>query len=107
LAEVSVEGLELRFPELPVVRDPPGGARERRGRQPAVMDPAVARARDQAGVLENAKVLGNGRQRDVERLGELGHGRLAVGEARHHRAPGGIGERAKRRVEGARRGCHR
>ena len=65
------------------------------------MEPAVALAHEQAGVLEDAEVFGDGRQRDVEGLRELGHRGLAHREPGEHRAAGGIGERVKGRVEGA------
>jgi len=51
---VTAEGIELCVPEAAVVRDPAGGARERRAPEPAVVGPAPALAREQAGALEDA-----------------------------------------------------
>src|SRR5437660_12247117 len=63
VGEVPAEGVELCVPEAAVVRDPAGGAGERRAPEPAVVGPAPALAREQAGALEDAQVLGNRRQR--------------------------------------------
>jgi hypothetical protein len=103
---VTAEGVELYVPEAAVVRDPAGGAGERRAPEPAVVGPAPALAGEQAGALEDAQVLGDRRQRDAERRRELGHGGLARRETRQHRPPRGIGERAEGRVERARRRAH-
>jgi hypothetical protein len=102
LAEVSLQGVELRIPEAAVVRDPFRRARQRLGGEAAAVDPALARPREQAGVLEDAEVLGDRGQGDGEGLGQLGDRRLALRETGQQRAARGIGERPERRVEGQR-----
>jgi hypothetical protein len=59
----------------------------------------VARLLDESGVLEHLQVLGNGREAQVERLGELAHRRLAVRQPFEDRPPGGIGECRERHAE--------
>jgi hypothetical protein len=51
-----------------------------------------ASARDEPGALQDLEVLGDGLDADGEGLGEVADRRLALGEAREDRAPGGIGE---------------
>jgi len=84
------------------MRDPLRRARQRRGAEAAAVDPALARAHEQAGALEHADVLGDGGQRDGEGRGQLGDRRLAFREAGQHRPARGIRERPERRVEGRR-----
>jgi hypothetical protein len=54
---------------------------------------------DESGVLQNAKMLDEARQRHAERLGELADRALSAAEPRKHRAPRGVGERAEDCVE--------
>jgi hypothetical protein len=50
-------------------------------------------------------MFGDRRQRDLERLGEIGHPGLSGGQAGEDRPPGRVRERRKDRVEV--RGCRR
>jgi hypothetical protein len=65
--------------------------------------PALALARDQAGALEYAHMLGDGGQRHPERRGDLAHARRATREPGQDRPPRGVGKRAERGVELLRR----
>src|SRR5215472_7304822 len=51
-----------------------------------------SRPADEPGVLEHPQVLVDGLQRHPVRLGQLAHGRVALGEPGHHVAPGRIRE---------------
>src|SRR5215467_4622919 len=87
-----VEPAEALVPEASVrlhpVRDLAQGSRL----EPAEAPLRVRALRDQARPLENLEVLRDGRLRHLERLGQLPHGRLAVGQAGQDGAPGGVGE---------------
>ena len=63
------------------------------------MDAAVDFTPEQARGFENAQVLGDGRQRDVEGSGKFGDGGFATGQPRENGAPGGIGKGPERRIE--------
>jgi hypothetical protein len=63
------------------------------------MDAAVDFTPEQACGFEDAQVLGDGGQRDVEGSGKFGDGSFAAGQPRENGAPGGIGERPERRIE--------
>jgi hypothetical protein len=60
-----------------------------RAARPALGVPA---ARDEAGALEHLEVPRNRGKADLERLGQLGHRRLAIGQAREDCEAHGIGE---------------
>ena len=63
------------------------------------MDAAVDFTPEQARGFEDAQVLGDRGQRDVEGRGKFGDGSFAAGQPRENGAPGGIGERPERRIE--------
>lgn len=63
------------------------------------MDAAVDFTPEQARGFEDAQVLGDGGQRDVEGSGKFGDGGFAAGQPRKNGAPGGIGKRPERRIE--------
>ena len=63
------------------------------------MDAAVDFSPQQAGGFEDAQVLGDGRERDVEGSGEFGDGSFAAGQPRENGAPCGIGKRPERRID--------
>jgi hypothetical protein len=63
------------------------------------VDPAVDFAVEQARGFEDAQVLGDGRERDVEGSGKFRDGGLAAGQPRENGAPCGIGKRPERRIE--------
>ena len=64
-----------------------------------MVDAAIDFAAQKAGGFKDAQVLGNGREGDVERGGELLDGGFALGEAGEDGAAGGVGEGAKGGVE--------
>jgi len=94
--------VELRFPELAVLRDPVGGLLHRLGRQAEAMDAPVNFAAKQARGFEDAQMLGNGGERHAERFGEIGDFGFAEREASEDGAASGIGESAEGRVESGR-----
>ena len=63
------------------------------------MDAAVDFAAEQSCGFEDAQVLGDGGQRDVEGSGKLGDGGFAAGQPRENGTPCGIGKRPERRIE--------
>ena len=65
------------------------------------MDAAVDFAVEQSRGFEDAQVLGNGGQRDVEGSGKFGDGSFAAGQPRENGAPCGIGKRPERGIERA------
>jgi len=60
------QGIELGFPEGPVGFDPRRGVFHGLESEAAAVDAAVNFAAEQAGGFENAKVLGDGREGDIE-----------------------------------------
>ena len=73
--------------------------REGLGVEPTPMGPALDSAPYQAGSLQGLQMFRDGRERDPERRGELGHGELTVGESVKHRPPGGIPEGPKHSIQ--------
>ena len=63
------------------------------------MDPAGDFAVEQAGGFEDAQVLGDGRERDVEGGRKFGDGGFATGQPREDGAPCGVGKGPERRIE--------
>jgi hypothetical protein len=96
------QGVELRVPENAVLADPLGHIFHRRGGEAAVVNTTVDGAGQQAGGFEDAKVFGNGGERDLKRFGELRDGGLAASQAGEDGAAGGVGESAESGVEGGR-----
>jgi hypothetical protein len=65
------------------------------------VDAAVDFAPEQARGFEDAQVLGDGRERDVEGRGKFGDGSFAAGQPSENGAPCGIGKRPKGGIEGS------
>jgi hypothetical protein len=63
------------------------------------MDAAVDLPLEEPGGFQHAQMFGYGRKGNIERLGQLRDGGLALREARENGAAGGIGERAEGSVE--------
>src|SRR5262245_61567 len=99
LTQVRVEAVEALLPEAPVEGRPVGDVLEGRRLQPARTPLRLAAAGDQSGALEHLQVLRDRRHAHVERLGELGDGRLARREPRENGAARRVRERRKRRAE--------
>jgi hypothetical protein len=67
--QVLRQGIELGFPEGPRGFNPRGGVFHAFRSEAAAVDAALNFAAEQAGGFENAKVLGDGREGDIERGG--------------------------------------
>src|SRR5580700_1301990 len=91
--EQVVEALVALVPEPLVAGQPGRHVAQRLGLQVTEPRGRAAGARDKARVLQHLQVPGDGRLGHPERLGELGHGGLAVGQPGQDRTPGRIGER--------------
>ena len=63
------------------------------------MDAAVDFTPEQAGGFEDAQVLGDRGERDVEGSGEFGDGSFAAGQPRENGAACGVGKRSEGRIE--------
>jgi hypothetical protein len=97
--EVSLELVELRFPEDPVAIEPRDGAVEGGAHELASPHASVTPDPGEPGALEHAKVLRETGERHVEASGELADRVLTTRQAHEDRAPRGIGERREGGVE--------
>src|SRR5205085_11067774 len=77
LLQVFVESIETFLPELAVVIHPAGHFFQRPGVELAGTPLRVAAARDEPGPLQHLEMLRHRGEAHVERLGQLGHRRLA------------------------------
>ena len=77
--QVFRQGVELGLPEAAIALDPGGGIFHRLRRKATAVDAAIDFAAEQSGGFENAQVLGDGRERNIERRGELGDRGFAEG----------------------------
>src|SRR6266404_7046405 len=103
LRQDGVEAAVTLLDAVPVALDP--GVHQVQGLDLQAHRPWLrpSRPADEPGVLEHPQVLVDGLQRHPVRLGQLAHGRVAVGEPGHHVAPGRIregGEDPGQRVRG-------
>src|SRR4051794_37397964 len=96
---MSVEACEVLVPEPAIPLHPRGGLAQRAGLETAGTPLCGTAARDETGVLQDLEVAGNRREADLERLGELGHGRLTLGEPRQDGTARGVGERSEDHAE--------
>jgi hypothetical protein len=94
------QGVELVFPESPIVFDPTGGFFHGLGRQPTAMDAAIDFAAQQAGGFQHAQVLGDRRKGHIEWLGEFAYGGFALRQAGEDGATGVVRESAEDVIEG-------
>src|ERR1700689_2276046 len=99
LAQIILEAIEGLLPETAIVFEPIRRVLERSRGEPAWTPLRLAAALDQPGALQHFEVLRDGGHAHLERLGQLGHRRLARTEAGEDRAAGGIGQRRESRVE--------
>ena len=97
-----VERGEPLLPEAAVALDPFGRRAQGSAHETELVDPTVLRARQQPDRLEGPQVLGNRRQRHVERRRELADRSASARQACDDRSPRRVGERRKHRVERAR-----
>jgi len=101
--QVFRQGVELGLPEAAIGLDPRGGILHRLRRQATAVDAAIDFAVEQSGGFENAQVLGDGREPNIERRSELAHRGFAEGQAREDGAAGGVSQGPESGVEGRRR----
>jgi hypothetical protein len=99
LVKVAGERIELVVPELFVLRHPGGGVLHRRGGELEAHHPALLRAPDQPGVLQNAKVFHESGKRHVVRLRQFGHVGLPAGERLQDVPARAVGKRREQRVQ--------
>ena len=97
--EIGGQGIELRFPEFAILRDPAGGLLHGLGVEAEAVDAAVNFATEQAGGFEDAEVLGNGGKRHAERFGEIGDVGFTEGETGKDGAAGRVGKGGEGGVE--------
>jgi hypothetical protein len=100
LFEIGREHVELRLPELPVVRDPRERVAHGRGVERCTPHASFLLDGGEPGTLQHAHVLGDGRERHREARCELADGMVAGGEAREDVAARGVGEGGEGVVEG-------
>src|SRR5690606_20538789 len=98
-AQLALEGVEPRGPERALPLDPGGRLVQGAGVERQKVFASGAAAAHQLGALEHADVLGHRVERDRERPGQIGHARLALGQAAQDGAPSRIGQRQQRLVE--------
>src|SRR5437899_9571950 len=91
-SQVFVEPIHAALPNLSVLLDPRRGLVEALGtesRGPELRRPVAC---DQAGAFEHLQVARDRGQADAERLGQLRHGGLSLGQPGQDGPAGGIGE---------------
>jgi hypothetical protein len=98
---MRLQAIEARVPEVFVTVQPVARFLQRHAFQAAAHDAARLVTLDQAGIVENAEVLDEPRQRHVERRGKLADRPRAVAQRREDRAARGIGQRTEHCVERA------
>ena len=79
---MCIEPVETLLPRGSCVLGPSGDLGQRLRLQPARPPLSIAAATDQARPLEDLQMTGDGRETDRERLGQLEHGCLTVGQPR-------------------------
>src|SRR3981189_3565978 len=99
LAEICIEALEALLPVAPIAPGPFRHLLQRSGPQPAGPGLRLAAANDESGTLQHLQVLGDRRLPHVEGLRELHPSRLPGGKPREDRAPRGVSQSGKGRVE--------
>src|SRR5690606_9089857 len=89
--QVLREVVETVLPYRPVLLEPGLHLSKRPALESAQAALSVPRPGDEPGRLEHAHVLGDGAHGQLERLGELRHGRLAMTQPVEDRPAGRIG----------------
>ena len=97
--QIFCQSIEPLLPETPVTLDPINRFFHGSGDKAAAAHAPVLFLPEQAGPLQHAQVLGDGRQRDVERLCQPHHRRGAPRQPRQHGPPGGVGQGRKSGVQ--------
>ncbi len=97
--EVRIEPVETVVPRSSCVLGPCGDLDQRLRPQPAWPPLSISAATDQTRPLEDLQMTGDGRETDRERLGQLEHSCLTVGQPTHDRAPRGVRQGGEDDVE--------
>src|SRR5829696_2568832 len=98
-AQMRLESVHPGLPRLLARLHPLDRLVKRIGLQPARPRLRLPAADDESRALEHLEVARDRRQAHRERLRQLVHGRLALGEAGEYRATGRIGEGGEREAE--------
>src|SRR5829696_3322025 len=98
-SQARLEPVEAALPEATVLLKPRGRVAERRALQPRRAQLGGPSARDQPRVLEDLQVLGDRLDGDRERLRELAHARVALGEPVEDRTARRVRECRERAAE--------
>lgn len=93
------QGIQPHFPEFPVMFEPTSGLAKGPRAQPAVVLAANDLTLEQARAFEDAQMLRDGGQGNIEWLGQLGNGGLASRKLREDGSASGVGEGAENGVE--------
>src|SRR5579863_7553735 len=99
LLQIGCQSIQALFPEDAIFLQPIGGAFEGGGFEAARTELRVAAAGDEAGVLQDFEMLGDGGQAHVERFGEFCDRGLSGREAREDGAPRGVGKGGESQAE--------
>src|SRR5258708_6427240 len=97
--QIGLQTVEALLPETAVVLQPIRGILERRRIEAARAPLRVSAAADEPGALQHLEMLRDGRQTQVERLGQRGDRCLARDQSRQNGAPGRVGERGESAAE--------
>lgn len=90
--DVSLKGIELTFPELPVIGQPVGGQLQGGGLQSAIADPAGLDGGHETGALQDPEVLEKGGKGNGMRRRQAGHRPLSLTEGAEDRAADRVGQ---------------
>ena len=99
LQQGALERVETAGPEVLVMGDPAVGLGERPRLDAAAVRAALDGAAEQPRRLQNLHMLGRGRERHVERLGQFSHRPLGTAETAQHGAASGIGQGLEYAIE--------
>lgn len=96
-----LHAIQPRFPELPVVYEPPFGAAQRGGVEGKVVLAPAACASNQARAFKHFYVLGDGVEGNRKRRGDLTHRRGGPPQSRQNGSSRGVAQRREDVVEGS------
>jgi hypothetical protein len=99
LLQVVGQVIKLFLSKTAITLDPGGGITHRPGLESQTMHSSVTLPPDQAGLLQDAQVFGNCRERDTERLGQFRHAALCPSKQMEDMAPSRVGQSGENRVE--------
>ena len=97
--EVRIEAVETLLPRSSGVLGPCGDLDQRLRPQLARPPLSISTSTDQARLLEDLQMTGDGRKADREGFGQLEHRCLTVGQATYDRAPRGVRQGGEDDVE--------